>query len=391
MHILELPSFFTPYGGEFCLEQARALKKKGHTVRILSVVQLSIRISGYKQYLTLPYFTQHFTRDGVDISQRFTRGIPLIIRPNVNNWISTVKKEFYKYIKQYGKPDIIHAHCAKWAGYAAMLIKKEYGIPYVITEHLSKLLYEKEFNKCGGMQAWQIPMIKEAYQVADMNIPVAEELVRDTAIYFGTNYNYMPISNIQDTEFYKYKKRTNGNFTFCCLAIFDYLKGYDILLPAFDKVADIYKECQLHIAGRGTDSKSFNELVRRCRNRNNIHIHGLLNGKEKIRALLYDCNALVLASRSEVQPLVLLEAMGTGIPVIATEITPKSERIVPGCTIVPIDDIDALTKAMIETMHTPIDGKSLSEEIKNRFSADVIAEQLHQLFQRIYQHTNLAK
>ena len=26
MHILEIPSFFTPYGGEFCLEQAKVLK-----------------------------------------------------------------------------------------------------------------------------------------------------------------------------------------------------------------------------------------------------------------------------------------------------------------------------------------------------------------------------
>ena len=42
MHILEIPSFFTPYGGEFCLEQAKALKALGHEVRILSNVQLGI-------------------------------------------------------------------------------------------------------------------------------------------------------------------------------------------------------------------------------------------------------------------------------------------------------------------------------------------------------------
>ena len=41
MHILEIPSFFTPYGGEFCLDQAKALKAVGHEVRILSNVQLA--------------------------------------------------------------------------------------------------------------------------------------------------------------------------------------------------------------------------------------------------------------------------------------------------------------------------------------------------------------
>ena len=45
MHILEIPSFFPPYGGEFCLEQARALQALGHEVRVLSNVQLSIKRS----------------------------------------------------------------------------------------------------------------------------------------------------------------------------------------------------------------------------------------------------------------------------------------------------------------------------------------------------------
>jgi hypothetical protein len=47
MHILEIPSFFTPYGGEFCLDQAKALKAVGHEVRILSNVQLGFSIGNY--------------------------------------------------------------------------------------------------------------------------------------------------------------------------------------------------------------------------------------------------------------------------------------------------------------------------------------------------------
>ena len=54
MHILEIPSFFTPYGGEFCLDQAKALKTQGHEVRILSNVQLGVTI-GLKGFLSLPF------------------------------------------------------------------------------------------------------------------------------------------------------------------------------------------------------------------------------------------------------------------------------------------------------------------------------------------------
>lgn len=63
MHILEIPSFFTPYGGEFCLEQAKALKALGHEVRILSNVQLGVTIKG-KDYWVLPFSRYEHQRDG---------------------------------------------------------------------------------------------------------------------------------------------------------------------------------------------------------------------------------------------------------------------------------------------------------------------------------------
>ena len=54
MHILEIPSFFPPSGGLFCLDQAKALAMLGHEVRILSNVQLGLTIHK-KDYFTLPF------------------------------------------------------------------------------------------------------------------------------------------------------------------------------------------------------------------------------------------------------------------------------------------------------------------------------------------------
>ena len=138
MHILEIPSFFTPYGGEFCLEQARALKALGHEVRILSNVQLGFTVGG-KDYMVLPFTRFEHERGGITIYQSYQRGLPRMARHNAKRWIDIVLSMFDEYVWKYGKPDILHAHCARWAGYAAMKISKQYGVPYVITEHLSKL------------------------------------------------------------------------------------------------------------------------------------------------------------------------------------------------------------------------------------------------------------
>jgi glycosyltransferase involved in cell wall biosynthesis len=102
-----------------------------------------------------------------------------------------------------------------------------------------------------------------------------------------------------------------------------------------------------------------------------------------VRELLYESDALVLASRSEVQPLVLLEAMSTGIPVISTECVPQNLRIDHGCVIVPIDDIDALSAAMRQVMELDADGKAISESIWHLASPEVVGRKLERLFSDI--------
>lgn len=44
---------------------------------------------------------------------------------------------FCKYVKRFGKPDVIHAQVLLSAGYAASVVGKKYGVPVVITEHAS--------------------------------------------------------------------------------------------------------------------------------------------------------------------------------------------------------------------------------------------------------------
>lgn len=379
MHILEIPSFFTPYGGEFCLDQAKALQAEGHDVRILSNVQLGVTIDA-KGYCSLPTGRYEHQREGVTVCQSFQRGVPMLVRHNVRRWVRIVCEMFDDYVLRYGRPDILHAHCAKWAGYAAMQIGRRHHIPYVITEHLSRLVFEKEFGPAPS-RAWQIPLLREAYEQADMVIPVAEELVEDIACYFGKDYRWQAVSNTIDVDFFRYLPRAPREgraFRFCCLANFWPLKGYDVLLPAFSKLREEGLAVELHIAGRGTDSAACKAMLTE-----GAVAHGLLS-RDAVRNLLYQSDAVVLASRSEVQPLSLLEAMSTGIPAIATTCVPWNLRIEGGCTIVPVDDVQALAGAMRQTMEwTDFDGEAVSEAVRRLASAEVIGQRLTAIFDTV--------
>lgn len=379
MHILEIPSFFTPYGGEFCLDHAKALKAAGHEVRILSNVQLGVTI-GLKGYLSLPFRRYEHQRDGVTVCQTFQRGVPLAVRWNVRRWVHIVLSMYDDYVARYGQPDILHAHCAKWAGYAAMQISRKYHVPFVVTEHLSRLVLEKELGPAPS-SAWQVPLLQEVYHHADMVVPVSEELVQNISCYFGDSYRWQAISNTIDVDYFHYQARsplTGRPFRFCCLANFWPLKGYDVLIPAFRRLKDFGLDVELHIAGRGTDFTQCRSMLSE-----GITTHGLLD-RDAVRELLYQSDALVLASRSEVQPLVLLETMSTGIPVISTECIPQSLRIEGGCTIVPVDDVDALAKAMRQMVeHYDFDGKAVSEAVSRLASPAVIGQKLTALFSEL--------
>lgn len=369
MHILEIPSFFPPLGGEFCIEQSKALKALGHEVRILACVQLGITVKP-KLYFTARRGRWTIEAD-VEIYKTFMRGIPHNTRYNQRHWCKIVLSMYEDYKKRYGKPDVIHAHCCQWAGVAARMISENEGIPFYITEHLSSILYEKGFGKGWTKNLWAKDLLKDTFESAYCVVPVSEELVDDLAPLFGKEYKYKVISNIIDVNFFAFKereKREGRPFKFCCLARADiYGKGYDVLAKAMKELPDI----ELHIAGRDTTGEEMKALFG---NMKNVTLHGELD-KRGVRELLYQCDALVLASRCEAQPLVLLEAMATGIPVVSTECTPQIERIQGACLIAQIGDEKGLAECMRRVMD--IDPSAdISKAVREIASPESVAKKL---------------
>ena len=377
MHILEIPSFFPPSGGLFCLDQAKALASLGHTVRILSNVQLGITVDA-KNYLSLPFRRYEHVMDGITVYQSYQRGIPKAIHYNVNHWVEIVCSMYQEYERRYGRPDILHAHCAKWAGYAALKISQKYGIPYVITEHLAFYDLVGEFG-LPPSRCFQVPLLKESLYNASCVIPVSKEIVDDLSGYFGTEYYWKAIPNLIDTSFFSHRQRKTLKgrpFRFCCIGIFIERKGYDILFSAFQRVQLQHPDAELHIAGVGTDSAKCRQLLSKLNIKNGVTIHGELD-KRGVRELLYQSDALVLATRGETQGLVLLEALSTGIPVVSTTAIPESVRPKEGCVFVPVDDVNALAGAMLRAISSPLtDGNILSETARQLASPDVIASQI---------------
>lgn len=377
MRIVEIPSFFPPYGGEFCMEQTKVLAALGHQVTILAHVQLGVTIYP-KGWLLAKTSPRRWEEDGVCVVRTEMRGLPRSPERNMKRWIAGVTRLFEAYVAEFGWPDVVHAHCCKWAGYAAYLWHRAYGVPYVVTEHLPSKLLAVELGK-PRPGIWQVNLLRDAYRGAFCVIPVSRELVDDLAPYFGKDYRWTAISNIVDTDFFHFRPRPSlrgRRFRFCCVAHYVPRKGYDVLFKAFESLCAKNGHAELHIAGRFTWGRECRQAVAALTCADKVISHGELD-KEGVRRLLYDCDCLVLATRSEAQPLVLLEAMSTGIPVISTEVIPRSERIPGACYIVPVNDAGSLAHAMLRMMgHYSGASVCLSHKIAEMCSPKAVGQRI---------------
>jgi colanic acid/amylovoran biosynthesis glycosyltransferase len=105
-----------------------------------------------------------------------------------------------------------------------------------------------------------------------------------------------------------------------------------------------------------------------------------------VRAALANAQALILPSFAEGLPMVVMEAMASGRPVIATAIAGVPELVVAGQTgwVVPAGDPNALAEAIAELAHTPQDklaamGQAARERVFERHDIDVEAKKLSAL------------
>jgi glycosyltransferase involved in cell wall biosynthesis len=95
-----------------------------------------------------------------------------------------------------------------------------------------------------------------------------------------------------------------------------YLKGVDVLIRAFHRIADDFPDHRLVIAGHCPDRTEWDALVG---GNHRVEFHDALP-HDQAMALMAGCSAFVLPSRTEAMGRVLLEAMAFGKPVVASAV-----------------------------------------------------------------------
>lgn len=350
MHLLIIPSeeFMPPHNkldGIFQYHQAMILKNAGHRVGLLSVkLNFSAPMilkgllfkslgrktgnatdeQGWKDLFRLGYNRlfhpkKFIAKDDVD-GLTVYRIEALYRRPpqNLKNHISWVKAGllcFEEYIKKEGRPDVIHAHNAVYAGLLAAEINRKYNLPFVLTEHSSIYALGEADDSVKARAG-------EAYAKAKGLFAVSESFAGYlNKLYRFNRFRCLPNVLDQRLENHPFQpvQKEGGGFTFLHVASLIDVKDQNTLLNAFKKLTVKREAVQLWIGGGGELEDALKAQVQSLGLQDCVTFLGLLN-REEVISRLQACDAFVLSSKYETFGVVVIEAMLFGKPVIVTKV-----------------------------------------------------------------------
>lgn len=125
------------------------------------------------------------------------------------------------------------------------------------------------------------------------------------------------VTNLQFPKINK-NNTSNKSFQFLFIGRLENVKGVDILIKAA-RLLPTNKKWHISIGGSGTKREELELLVQQNNLSKNVSFLGAIDDKELALSMLSsDC--LVIPSRSESLPLVLIEAANASLPVIAADV-----------------------------------------------------------------------
>lgn len=364
------PTTQDPTWGCFEKDQAEALAQLGHQV---CIIYFDNRLkSNRKDFGLHRIHNNGVTAFGYKFIPSRSFGWSKKIFYNIENW--ELERAYLAAVKEFGQPDVLYSHYL-YRTYHAIFLKKKYGIPLVAIEHWSKLNenpLEKSIQQMGEC----------AYANTDQVITVCAPLKECIQNLFNTNS--LVVHNMIGKEFNYSENNNYHTLTIVSTGRLIYGKGFDLLINALNCIRyQLSNPWRMIIIGNGKQKKILQELINSLQLQEHIFLLGQKN-KNEIVQILQQSDIFVLPSRGENFSVAVLEALACGVPVIASICGGIRECINSNNGLLfPVDNVEALASAlqhMIQNLHK-YDRQAIARDCQNRFSSEVIAKQLTDIFE----------
>jgi len=287
-------------------------------------------------------------------------------------------------------PDLLHVHHV-WpaADRYLSLAARAAGVPHlVVTEHIVGESHSR------GQRALKRNELRTADAVTAVTEAIVDTLVRDYAIERSLVRVVPNGAELPDEEEEAHLARawrdrflsTPVKPLWVVAGRLEEQKGHDLLLEALVPLVRAGLDFTLIVAGEGSRRGWLEQRALSLGLSPRVQFVGQL---EDVGGLLAAADGVVLPSRWEGLPLVLLEAMARGRPVVATAVGGVPDAMEDGVTgtLVPPNDVPALAAAL-EQLHRRSDrawqmGQAAAERVRERFTWHAVVEEFESVYDEV--------
>ncbi|HSZ25105.1 MAG TPA: glycosyltransferase [Cytophagaceae bacterium] len=382
-YILFLPKWYPcrndPLNGIFVKRHAKAIVKYIPVCVLYVIVDEHLKKSWYEKIESLeddiPTIRYYYKKNITGFS-----ALDKIAKLFLYAWCSFLGyKNVCKSIG--GKPSVVHVHVFLRPAIVAFFIKIFQGVKFVVTEHWTGYLPVRNAYK-GFLRKKITSFIAKK---ASVLMPVSEAL-RRAMEFHKIKGRYSIVPNVVDVEKFCYKTTSKPNPAKILFvgSMIDEHKNVTGMIRVMMRLYHQRTDFKFVIIGTGEDEAKIKAIIKNNQLEGYIDFIGYIPN-DNLPMYYASCSFMIMFSRFEIQPTVLLEAMACGKPVIAPDVGGISEVIHPhnGLLIKPEDDADLIDKTdrMLDT-YTHYNPHEIRNYIVKKFSN----EEVGRTFFDIYTH-----
>ena len=227
--------------------------------------------------------------------------------------------------------DHVHAHFANHPALAALIVHRLTGIPYSFTAHGSDLHVDRRMLDAKVASAAFVVAVSAYNQeliVEDCGEHEREKLV---VIHCGTDPSVFD-GHAGSNEGRRDAPRGDRALRIACVASFEEVKGHRFLIQACRLLADRGVDVHVDLAGGGPLRRDIERLIAELDLEARVTVHGPV-ARPEVGRILAAADVAVLAShptrsgKREGIPVALMEAMMSGLPVVASALSGIPELV----------------------------------------------------------------
>lgn len=374
MRILILNSEYPPIGGgagNASANLARCLADLGHEVSVVTARfgdQPHLEKSTNLTVIRIPTLRRKQDRSGA-LEQ-------IVFILSASFWTLRLIRQL--------KPDVTLAFFGVPSGAVTLFIKLVTKIPYVVSLRGGDVPGFRPYD-FGTYHKLIAPLLRIIWKQASAIVANSNGL-RELAVQFDARFEIPVIPNGVDLELYRTDARSAVMPRLFSVGRIVHQKGLDLAMQALAGLKELSWEWR--IAGDGPQLDALKLLAQKLGIADRVQFLGW-QAREQLIEQYHWSNLFLFPSRHEGMPNAVLEAMASGLPVIASRIAGSEELVSNGETgfLFPSEDIealrDALRKLISDTVLRQTMGNVARRHMEERYSWAATAKQYALLLEKV--------